>query len=84
MEQYFRFRVTDGGADFWLRMSFPIYRDDYFTEHWRSRLAARMTVRGLTVVNDAYSFSREQSLGQIANSQSTTSTPCSGERRSVT
>ena len=67
LEQYFRFRVTDIGADFWLRMSYPIYQNDRFAAHCRSGLAALMTTRGLTVVNDAYSFVRESSLGQLTN-----------------
>ncbi|GAB2713225.1 hypothetical protein [Nocardia thraciensis] len=67
LEQYFRFRVTDVGADCWMRWSYPIYRDREFTEHCKSGLAARMVTRGLTVVNDAYSFRREQSWGQLNN-----------------
>ncbi len=67
LEQYFRFRVTDVGVDFWLRMSSPIYRDARFTEHCRSGLAARMATRGLVVVNDAYSFARERASGQPSN-----------------
>lgn len=67
LEQYFRFRVTDAGADLWMRMSCPIYQDDRLTAHCRSGLAALMITRGVTVVNDAYSFARESSLGQLAN-----------------
>ncbi|MEU5419153.1 hypothetical protein ACFY1P_11585 [Streptomyces sp. NPDC001407] len=66
-EQYFRFRVTDVGVDFWMKMSYPIYRNEQFTEHAKSGLAARMTTRGLAIVNDAYSFDREKALGQITN-----------------
>ncbi|MEU8828385.1 terpene synthase family protein [Streptomyces sp. NPDC048636] len=67
LEQYFRFRVTDVGVDFWMRMSYPVYRHREFTEHAKTGLAARMTTRGLAVVNDFYSYDREVSLGQIAN-----------------
>ncbi len=67
LEQYFRFRVTDVGVDFWMKMSYPIYRDARFTEHAKSGLAARMTTRGLAVVNDLYSYDREKSLDQITN-----------------
>ncbi|MEU1482130.1 terpene synthase family protein [Streptomyces sp. NPDC005760] len=66
-EQYFRFRVTDVGVDFWMKMSYPIYRHREFTEHAKSSLAARMTTRGLAIVNDFYSYDREISLGQITN-----------------
>ncbi|MEV6132823.1 terpene synthase family protein [Streptomyces violaceusniger] len=66
-EQYFRFRVTDIGVDFWMKMSYPIYRHPEFTEHAKTSLAARMTTRGLTIVNDFYSYDREVSLGQITN-----------------
>lgn len=66
-EQYFRFRVTDVGVDFWMRMSYPIYRHPELTEHAKTGLAARMTTRGLAVVNDFYSYEREQALGQITN-----------------
>ncbi len=66
-EQYFRFRVTDVGVDFWMKMSYPIYRNAQFTEHAKSGLAARMTTRGLAIVNDFYSYDREVSLGQITN-----------------
>jgi hypothetical protein len=66
-EQYFRFRVTDVGVDFWMRMSFPIYRHRELTEHSKTGLAARMTTRGLAIVNDFYSYDREQALGQITN-----------------
>ncbi|WP_431774428.1 terpene synthase family protein [Streptomyces cucumeris] len=66
-EQYFRFRVTDVGVDFWMRMSYPVYRHREFTEHAKTGLAARMTTRGLAIVNDFYSFDREASLGQITN-----------------
>ncbi|MEO3751920.1 terpene synthase family protein [Streptomyces sp. B6B3] len=66
-EQYFRFRVTDVGVDFWMRMSYPIYRHPEFTEHAKTGLAARMTTRGLAIVNDFYSYERENALGQITN-----------------
>ncbi|MFF1377339.1 terpene synthase family protein [Streptomyces sp. NPDC058308] len=66
-EQYFRFRVTDVGVDFWMKMSYPIYGHREFTEHAKSGLAARMTTRGLAIVNDFYSYDREVSLGQITN-----------------
>ncbi|MER5638606.1 hypothetical protein ABT095_16785 [Kitasatospora sp. NPDC002227] len=66
-EQYFRFRVTDVGVDFWMKMSYPIYRNAEFTEHAKTGLAARMTTRGLAIVNDFYSYDREVSLGQITN-----------------
>lgn len=66
-EQYFRFRVTDVGVDFWMKMSYPIYRHPELTEHSRTGLAARMTTRGLAVVNDFYSYDRESALGQITN-----------------
>ncbi|MFG2499351.1 terpene synthase family protein [Streptomyces sp. NPDC048441] len=66
-EQYFRFRVTDVGVDFWMRMSYPIYRHRELTEHSKTGLAARMTTRGLAIVNDFYSYDREQALGQITN-----------------
>jgi hypothetical protein len=66
-EQYFRFRVTDVGVDFWMKMSYPIYRHPEFTEHAKTGLAARMTTRGLAIVNDLYSYEREKALGQIAN-----------------
>lgn len=66
-EQYFRFRVTDVGVDFWMKMSYPIYRHPEFTEHAKTGLAARMTTRGLAIVNDLYSYERENALGQITN-----------------
>lgn len=66
-EQYFRFRVTDVGVDFWMKMSYPIYRHPEFTEHAKTGLAARMTTRGLAIVNDFYSYDREITLGQITN-----------------
>ncbi|MFB7946360.1 hypothetical protein ACFC6L_15745 [Kitasatospora phosalacinea] len=66
-EQYFRFRVTDVGVDFWMKMSYPIYRHPEFTEHAKTGLAARMTTRGLAIVNDFYSYDRENALGQITN-----------------
>lgn len=66
-EQYFRFRVTDVGVDFWMKMSYPIYRHPDLTEHSRTGLAARMATRGLAVVNDFYSYDRERALGQITN-----------------
>lgn len=66
-EQYFRFRVTDVGVDFWMRMSYPIYRHRELTEHSKTGLAARMTARGLAIVNDFYSYDRERALGQITN-----------------
>ncbi|MFI2213404.1 terpene synthase family protein [Streptomyces sp. NPDC020141] len=66
-EQYFRFRVTDIGVDFWMKMSYPIYRNRELTEHSKSGLAARMAARGLTIVNDFYSYDRENALGQITN-----------------
>ncbi|WP_374985336.1 hypothetical protein [Streptomyces fradiae] len=66
-EQYFRFRVTDVGVDFWMRMSYPIYRHPALTEHSKTGLAARMATRGLAVVNDFYSYDRERALGQITN-----------------
>ncbi len=66
-EQYFRFRVTDVGVDFWMKMSYPIYRQPEFTEHAKTGLAARMTTRGLAIVNDFYSYERENALGQITN-----------------
>ncbi|WP_225831132.1 hypothetical protein [Streptomyces sp. NK08204] len=66
-EQYFRFRVTDVGVDFWMRMSYPIYRHRELTEHSKTGLAARMTTRGLAIVNDFYSYDREHALGQITN-----------------
>ncbi|MBL1096773.1 hypothetical protein [Streptomyces coffeae] len=66
-EQYFRFRITDVGVDFWMKMSYPVYRHREFTEHAKTGLAARMTTRGLAVVNDFYSYDREVSLGQITN-----------------
>ncbi|WP_246530639.1 terpene synthase family protein [Streptomyces bathyalis] len=66
-EQYFRFRVTDVGVDFWMKMSYPIYRHAEFTEHAKTGLAARMTTRGLAIVNDFYSYERENALGQITN-----------------
>lgn len=66
-EQYFRFRVTDVGVDFWMKMSYPIYRHPEFTEHAKTGLAARMTTRGLAIVNDFYSYERENALGQITN-----------------
>ncbi|MGW5864817.1 terpene synthase family protein [Streptomyces sp. NPDC055239] len=66
-EQYFRFRVTDVGVDFWMKMSYPIYSHKEFTEHAKTGLAARMTTRGLAIVNDFYSYDREVSLGQITN-----------------
>ncbi|MFF1303022.1 hypothetical protein [Streptomyces sp. NPDC058307] len=66
-EQYFRFRVTDVGVDFWMKMSYPIYQHPEFTEHAKSGLAARMTTRGLAIVNDFYSYDREIALGQITN-----------------
>lgn len=67
LEQYFRFRTTDIGAEFWMRMSYPIYRHEPFTEHCRSGLAARMATRGMAVVNDLYSFAKERGIGQFAN-----------------
>ncbi|MFC9278922.1 hypothetical protein [Streptomyces collinus] len=66
-EQYFRFRVTDVGVDFWMRMSYPIYRHRELTEHSRTGLAARMTTRGLAIVNDFYSYDRERAQGQTTN-----------------
>lgn len=66
-EQYFRFRVTDVGVDFWMKMSYQIYRQAEFTEHAKTGLAARMTTRGLAIVNDFYSYDREIALGQITN-----------------
>ncbi|MEV0253422.1 terpene synthase family protein [Streptomyces sp. NPDC050732] len=66
-EQYFRFRVTDVGVDFWMKMSYPIYGQPEFTEHAKTGLAARMTTRGLAIVNDFYSYDREAALGQITN-----------------
>lgn len=66
-EQYFRFRVTDVGVDFWMKMSYPVYRHPEFTEHAKTGLAARMTTRGLAIVNDLYSYEREKALGQITN-----------------
>lgn len=66
-EQYFRFRVTDIGVDFWMKMSYPIYADPQLTEHSKTGLAGRMATRGLTIVNDFYSYDRELSLGQITN-----------------
>ncbi|MFD8199867.1 terpene synthase family protein [Streptomyces sp. NPDC003470] len=66
-EQYFRYRVTDVGVDFWMRMSYPIYRHPQLTEHAKTGLAARMTTRGLAVVNDFYSYDREHALGQVTN-----------------
>ncbi|MBT2405888.1 MULTISPECIES: hypothetical protein [unclassified Streptomyces] len=66
-EQYFRYRVTDVGVDFWMKMSYQIYIHPEFTEHAKSGLAARMTTRGLAIVNDFYSYDREIALGQITN-----------------
>ncbi|EFF90591.1 conserved hypothetical protein [Streptomyces sp. e14] len=66
-EQYFRFRVTDVGVDFWMKMSYPIYRHRELTEHSKTGLAARMATRGLAIVNDFYSYDREHALGQITN-----------------
>ncbi|WKK22974.1 hypothetical protein QZH56_30185 [Streptomyces olivoreticuli] len=66
-EQYFRFRVTDVGVDFWMKMSYPIYCHPELTEHAKTGLAARMTTRGLAIVNDFYSYDREAVLGQITN-----------------
>ncbi|AWZ03666.1 MULTISPECIES: hypothetical protein [unclassified Streptomyces] len=66
-EQYFRFRVTDVGVDFWMKMSYQIYRHADFSEHAKSGLAARMTTRGLAIVNDFYSYDREIALGQVTN-----------------
>ncbi|MEU3752695.1 hypothetical protein AB0H17_07975 [Streptomyces olivoreticuli] len=66
-EQYFRFRVTDVGVDFWMKMSYPVYRHPELTEHAKTGLAARMTTRGLAIVNDFYSYDREAVLGQITN-----------------
>lgn len=66
-EQYFRFRVTDVGVDFWMKMSYPIYRHPELTEHSKTGLAARLATRGLAVVNDFYSYDRENALGQITN-----------------
>ncbi len=67
LDQYFRYRVTDVGVDFWMKMSYPIYRHDEFTEHAKSGLAARMTARGLYTVNDLYSYDREVAQGQVTN-----------------
>ncbi|MFJ1866892.1 hypothetical protein ACIOD1_19970 [Streptomyces sp. NPDC088097] len=66
-EQYFRFRVTDVGVDFWMKMSYQIYGHAPFSEHAKTGLAARMTTRGLAIVNDFYSYDREVALGQVTN-----------------
>jgi hypothetical protein len=67
LEQYFRFRVTDFFLDAWLRVSYPIYRNEMLAEHCRSGLTARMTVRATAVVNDAYTFAREKSRNDFIN-----------------
>jgi hypothetical protein len=66
-EQYFQFRVVDVGIDFWMKMSYPIYRHEPLAEYAKSGLAARLTTRGLTVVNDCYSYDREAALGEVVN-----------------
>jgi cyclooctat-9-en-7-ol synthase len=50
-----------------MKMSYPIYASTEFTEHAKSGLAARMTTRGLAIVNDFYSYDREVAQGQITN-----------------
>ncbi|WP_280405131.1 hypothetical protein [Nocardia brasiliensis] len=67
LENYTRLRVTDLGPDWWMKASYPIYRDPDFTEHCRSGLAAWLTVRPLFIVNDLYSYDREHELGELKN-----------------
>lgn len=67
LDRYWRFRVVDGGVDWWMKMSYPIFRDPAFTEHAKTGLAARLATRGLMAVNDFFSYDREKGNGEINN-----------------
>ncbi|MGX1778652.1 hypothetical protein ACWIGW_41550 [Nocardia brasiliensis] len=67
MDNYTRLRLIDCGIDWWMKMSYPIYRDLQLTELSRSGLAAQLVVRPVYVVNDLYSFAREYQLGEPIN-----------------
>jgi hypothetical protein len=67
VDTYWKFRLIDSGTNYFILVSAPIYKDDFYLELAKMMIPSHVNLVGYMFVNDVVSFNREKQQKEVAN-----------------